>query len=130
MSADDFVSVENLRSQIVYRKVNTMNQKVDWLSIRWIRICQEKPFEIKYRYSHNTLEAWKTLDVRKKRQGRPSDIGRVQLTPLYTGQRQLNENKLRDLRELLQFIPPVYQEFYSSLTSTTEEDALSEAEDE
>ena len=37
------------------------------------------PFEIHYRYRHNTLEAWKTVDVRNKRQGRPTDIGQVHL---------------------------------------------------
>ena len=120
MSTDDFVSIQNVRSQIVYRKKNTQKQKVDWLSMRWLQVSEEKPFEIRYRYSHNTLEAWKTLNVRKQRPGRPVDIGRVELVPLYTGPRPLNDNKVKDLRLLVQFIPPIHHSFYLSLDTATE----------
>ena len=130
MSSDDFVSNENVRSQIVYHKVNTNKEKVDWLSIRWLQIREENPFEIRYQYSHNTLEAWKTLDVRNKRPGRPAGLGRVELVPLYTGPRPLNESKLKDLKELMQFVPPVYHEFYSSLESATAEQPSSDGEDD
>ena len=35
MATSDFVTTEAIRSQIVYRKVNTHNEKVEWLNIRW-----------------------------------------------------------------------------------------------
>ena len=82
ITTEDFVSTRNVRSEIVYRKTNTNGNKVEWLNIRWLQVSKDKPFEIQYRYSHNTLEAWKTLDVRRKRQGRPSDLGSVSLVPL------------------------------------------------
>lgn len=47
------------------------------------------------------------LDVRNKRPGRPVDIGHVELSPLYTGPCALNPSKYEDLRQLMQFIPPV-----------------------
>ena len=61
MKRADFVSTKTIRSEIVYRKVNTKKEKVDWLSIRWLQLRKEKPYEIRYRYSHNTLEAVRML---------------------------------------------------------------------
>ena len=118
MTTEDFTSTRNVRSEIVYRKTNTNGNKVEWLNIRWLQVSKDKPFEIQYRYSHNTLEAWKTLDVCRKRQGRPSDLGSVSLVPLYRGFRPINVKKLQDLLALIDFIPPVHHAFYNELEST------------
>ena len=114
----------------MYRKVNTKKEKVEWLKIRWLQVSQDKPFQIRYRYSHNPLEVWKTLDVRKKRQGRPLDIGRVLLSPLYSGFRPINVKKLQDLHSLMKFIPPIHHSFYDHLQSTVEDNSGSEDEEE
>ena len=102
---------------------------MEWLGIRWLQIRKEKPFEIQYRYRHNTLEAWKILDVCKKRVGRPVDLGTAALTPLYSCPRAINAKKLQDLQVLLQFIPPVHHTFYNGLQSTAREESGSEEED-
>ena len=129
MEIQDFVSIENVKSSIVYRKVNTHKEKVNWLDIRWIRVSKDHPFQMQYRYSHNTLEAWKVLDVQPKRQGRPPDTGRATLEPLYMNERCLQSNKLSDLKELMQFIPPVHHSFYTKLLEQpTESSAASEGE--
>ena len=129
MAMGDFVLVQNVRSSIVYRKVNTNKDKVNWLGIRWIRVSKDCPLELRYRYSHNTLEAWKVLDLRPRRQGRPPDLGRAVLLPLYTSERRLQSSKLQDLQDLLQFIPPVYHPFYNSLVPQST-DGDSESSDE
>ena len=113
MSMDDFVSIENIRALIVHRKMNTQRQKVNWFDIRWLQVSKDKPFEIRYRYSLNSLEAWKTLDLRKKRPGRPADIGRVELAPLYSRPCTLSDEKLRDLRILMEFVPPIYHTHFT-----------------
>ena len=87
----------------MYRKVNTKKEKVEWLKICWLQVSQEKPFQIRYQYSHNPLEVGKTLDVCKKRQGRPLDIGGVSLSPLFSGFRPINVKKLQDLHSLMEF---------------------------
>ena len=126
MVKEDFVSTKNIRSEIVYRKVNTKKEKVEWLNIRWLQLRKDKPYEIRYRYSHNTLEAWKILDVQRKRPGRPSDPGRLSLEPLYDDARPIDSKKLKDLQELMDFIPPVHHAFYDELQSST--DVISESE--
>lgn len=49
MSTSDFFSIDNVKSLIVHCKTNTHKEKVDWLSIRWLQVRAEKPFEIYYR---------------------------------------------------------------------------------
>lgn len=56
-------------------------------------------FEIPYRYSHNALEPWKILDVQRKRAGRPEDLRRIALVPLYTHPHPINAKKLQDLQK-------------------------------
>ena len=67
------------------------------------------------RYSHNTLETWKVLDIKRKQPGRPVDMGQVTLPPLYTGPLSLKVNKLQVLQQLLAYIPPSLQ---STMTFT------------
>ena len=68
MEQDNFVSLARLKENIVNRKVTLKKQKVDWLSIRWIQVTKDKPFAFKYRCSLNSLEQWKVVDVKRKRQ--------------------------------------------------------------
>lgn len=119
MAMSDFVSVQAIRSEIVYRKINTKKEKVEWFNIRWLQLQKDNPLMIRYRYSYNTLEVWKVLDLRKRRVGRPVDIGRLHLTPLYSSPRPINAKKLEDLNTLMQFIPPVHHAFYTGLESTS-----------
>ena len=68
MERDNFVSLASLKENIVNRKVTLKKQKVDWLSIRWIQVIKDKPFAFKYHCSLNSLEQWKVVDVKRKRQ--------------------------------------------------------------
>jgi hypothetical protein len=76
-----------------------------------------------YRYTHNTLEYWKVVDIKKKRKaGRPLDLGTLTLEDLYSGPRAINKKKAEDLKQLLCFIPPIHHSFYTSLTTEAEQD--------
>ena len=110
--------------------MNTNGEKVNWLDIRWVRISQDHPYKIQYRYSHNALEVWKVLDLLPKRPGRPSNIGRITLVPLYTTARCLQESKLHDLKALLEFVPPIYHAFYNTLLEESAESNGSESAEE
>ena len=57
----------------------------------------EEAFRDNDNYSLNSFEAWKILDLCKRRTGRPAHIGRVVLQPLYSGPCQLSKKKLADL---------------------------------
>ena len=117
MTQADFFSTAQLTSMIVNRKVDNNGEKIDWLSIRWLRVEKDSPLSFKCRYTLNTMEAWKTVDLHPKRPGRPADMGSVSLEPLYSAPRPIKPAKLRDLMALKCYIPPVNHDFYDSLTS-------------
>ena len=129
METDSFVSLKPLKGAIVNRKVNTIGGKVEWLKIHWIAVSKDKPLEFRYRYSNNALKCWKTVNLQHKTKRCPLDMGRITLPPLYSAPRPINKKKVDDLLELLNFIPPVYHEFYRQLetisgtTSDSEEEA-------
>ena len=93
---------------------------MEWLKIQWVSVSKDKPLQFQYWYSHNTLEVWKTVNLKRKTQGRPPDFGRLTLPSLYTVPRAINK-KLDDLLELLQFVPPIYHSFYTNLDGSAEE---------
>ena len=66
MKQVDFVSLKTLTEDIVNRKVTVNKTKVNWLSMRWIRVTQDKPFAFKYWCSLNDLEQWKKVDVKRR----------------------------------------------------------------
>lgn len=129
MNREDFVSLQVLKKSIVNRKINIHNLKVEWLKIRWICVDHNEPLRFKYWYSHNTLEAWKTVDLKRKGKGRPPNMGRVELLPLYTRPRAIKVAKMNDLLQLLDYVPPVHHAFYRGLTSTQEDTGNSEESD-
>lgn len=86
--------------------------------MQWIRVSREEPFVIKYRYSHNTLEAWKAIDVKRRTRGRSVDMGKVALPPLYDGLRPIKAAKLCDLLQLLVYVLPIHHSFYRELRGT------------
>ena len=130
MTQDDFFGIKELKEHITNRKKTVNKCKVDWLSIRWIRVTESKPFAFQFRCSLNELESWKVVDVKKRARGRPVDMGRLTISPLYSGPRQIKQAKLDDLISLLSFVPPAYHDFYKDLEKAGRSSADSEDEDE
>ena len=89
MEREDFVSLDPLKV-IVNREVNTHYAKVEWLKIHWIAVSKEQPLQFRYRYSNNSLERWKTVDLKRKTKGRPPDMGKIVLPVLYSRPRIMN----------------------------------------
>ena len=121
MEQAHFLSMQPLVELITNRKVTVTGRKVEWLNMHWIRVEKDKPYMFKYRLSHNDLEEWNEVDLRPRRAGRPQDMGRVSLPPLYPSSRPINVAKLKDLHSLLHYVPPVHHDFYKALKSHEEE---------
>ena len=134
MKREDFVSLKPLKAVIVNRIVNIHGAKVEWLKIHWIAVSKEQPLQFCYRYSNNTLERWKTVDLKPKSKGRPTDMGKIVLPALYTRPRIVNAKKVSDLMELLNYVPPIFHEFYEQLqrgnSSDSEEESSPSSDEE
>jgi len=59
------------------------------------------------------------VNLRQRGEGRPPDLGRIQLLRLYTTARAINDAKKADLSQL-DFIPPLYHGFYNTLLASTD----------
>ena len=96
---EDFFAINKLTQyyNIVNRKQNKDKQKVNWLKFLWIRVEKSAPLIYKYRTSHNELEQWQVVNLKPVRRGRPADIGRASLQPLYGGPRAIHQ-KVDDLK--------------------------------
>ena len=128
MERETFVSLQPLKDAIVNRKKNTEKGKVEWLKIRWINVDKDHPLQFRYRYTHNELEEWKVVDVKRVSKGRPPDVGKIKLPLLYATPRKIKKAKLKDLIELLVFIPPIFHDFYKQLNGSEDADSETEAE--
>ena len=130
MNREDFVSLKPLKAAIVNCKKNTVGGKVKWLKMHWISVNKDKPLQFQYKYSNNPLECWKTV---KKTKGRPVNMGRITLPLLYDRPRAINPNKVSDLLELLDFVPPIHHPFYRCInrgTTDSGSESNSESSDE
>lgn len=50
---NDFFSTKSLEKQITNRKIDTTNQKVEWLKIQWLNYKNDQHFKFNYKYSNN-----------------------------------------------------------------------------
>ena len=94
MKREDFVSLKPLKATIVNRKKNTVHGKVEWLKMHWISVSKDKPLQFRHKYSINTQECWKTVNLQCKTKGRPPDMGRIVLCHLYDGPRPIKKEKV------------------------------------
>ena len=105
MQLQDFVNIKSLKSYIVNRKVNTSGEEVELLNIHCFRVEKSEELTFKYRYTLNDMEPWKTVDLKPKRRGRPSNIGNAKLVPLRSTKRSIKKAKLDDLLSLFSYVP-------------------------
>ena len=128
MSRQDFLDLKAFSRCIINRKKNEDGENVQWLKMKWIRVKKSQPLKFQYHFSHNELEAWKTVDLRRR--GHTCDIGKFQLTRLYDRPRKVSSLKLSDIRDLMDYVPPVYQKFYKELDSKESDLDTSSIDDE
>lgn len=125
LSHSDFYDLRDVADKILFNRTRDENgHSVSWLTIKWFRFVRgEFKVYFKYDVEEEKFECLNVLDHHKKK------LNRDLLLPLklaYPGRLPISVVKKRDLLELLKkgVIPPVYENFYTSLpTSKTEKDA-------
>lgn len=112
MTTDDFVSTKKLENNITNRKVTAEKSKVKWLSIQWLLYHKIHPFSIFFKYSNNPEVLFENVNIKKRNS---INIADLELDLLYPLGKQISVEKKKDLIELLQYIPPVYHDFYNNI---------------
>lgn len=107
MTSSDFVSVEKMNDSI---KVSVVGIS----KFQWIHFEKNKPYILFYKNCLNEDLPFQQMDLREsKNAGRPS--AKFTVTPLYESLLPITTKKYKDLQTLLQFLPPIYHDFYTNL---------------
>lgn len=118
MSDEDFVSVDVLNS---YFKDTVQGIR----SMQWLRFEKEHPETLFFRtISANIVEEFETYSMKLTRRGRKPTFLRD--LPPETKKPALKQAKLKNILELLEFVPPEYHEFFQSLPQHRQNDQAEE----
>lgn len=123
MKASDFITSDYVTALLTNRKKGEQ-ELVQWLKIRCLRVRKNTPYTMEYKYSHSDLVPFESVNFKKGHIKKGSPVGTstyplysVVLQPKYPNGRPLPLPKKADLGSLLEFVPPVYHEFYQKLFS-------------
>lgn len=115
MNKSDFFSTIKLEKNITHRKIDVDKSKVEWLKIQWLRFSFEMPYKIFFKYSNNDIAQFSELNLEKRN---TTLIANLDL--LYPNGNCINPLKKKDLLCLLDYVPPIYHEFYKSLKTNAQ----------
>jgi hypothetical protein len=111
MRSSDFIDLTAMSNQLCNRKKDTDGNKVSWLNIQTIRFTHDTPGIMKIQYVCGPDGPWFYADLRKTCHSTVA----MKLIKASSEPRKLNLKKIKDLRSLMPFIPPVYHAFYAAL---------------
>lgn len=115
---DEFYDLEKLTSCIIENTtLDTKNNKVKWLKIKWMRFQKTQPYILQYKYNPEEIEFKKMDTSKSKRIGRKTLWENVSLISKYSKRLPISEAKKKDLQYLLKtkIIPSHYKHFYDNL---------------
>ena len=111
------------RKKLVCKKKSDDGHKISWMTIKWLHFESKAPNTM---FCKRTLaEDFEFFSVSYEHRSGQSSFASFKLKPLYTSARKLKPSKVKDLLNLLPFIPPIYHSFYISIkraTDTSKED--------
>jgi hypothetical protein len=83
MERNYFKNTAVIEENMVNRKKTDSGDKVEWLKIKEMRFKMEAPGLMEYKYAHNSLVSFDSVNLNKRWKGRPSNLGSLILTTLY-----------------------------------------------
>lgn len=113
MQKEDFYSTKSIESKITNRKSDVHGNKVNWLTFRIIRIEKEHPFSIFTKTTFSEDEPYHEINLGKKLRGRPLQKFQPSLEILYPNGKEISVKKLKDIKQLMSFVPLDAREFYN-----------------
>lgn len=128
MNYDDFYNFKDLEQEMIKnQKVNTLNESVQWLKIKWLRFQKSEPFIIQYKYELLEDEFMEINIHQKKIRTRianptpRSDWGSTNLKLKNSKPIPISDAKKKDQIFLLSkgVIPADYKSFIDNLPSTS-----------
>lgn len=117
MEKEDFISTRKIEKEITNRKKSVLENKINWLRMKQIKIVKDKPYSIfiKSDYEGNTYEE---INIKKGKGRIPTSRSHFcnNLESLWPHGKAIPTPKLKDIKSYLDLIPAVDQAFYTTLT--------------
>lgn len=115
MEEEDFFTSSELEKLIVNRKKDASKDKINWFSFRSILYRIEDPFILTFK----TDDSEEEYSINLAREGvNEQTFKKCSLHCLYPGGKEITTEKLRDLMQLLKYVPAEFHSFYSTIRST------------
>lgn len=129
MLSKDFFGISNVEKNITNRKISVNGEKINWLTIRSIKITKDEPFLL-YIQQNSFDDPIQEVNIKKLTRGRPTQNYSqenvfLNLVELWPQGKAIAEPKLANLREMYHLIPSDCLSFYQKLNGNAniEEDA-------
>lgn len=122
MSSKDFFGIANVEKNITNRKISVSGEKINWLTIRSIKITKDEPF-ILYIQQNSFDDPIQEVNIKKLTRGRRTTTTTqnssknifLNLVELWPQGKAIAEPKLANLREMYHLIPLDCLSFYQKL---------------
>ena len=113
---------------VTVRKTTEDGSKVEWMKIQWISIRKSEPLKMFFKYTVQDDAVFSCVSFKKKAFGQTEFTD--PLTQLYEQQpRALSQEKVKDAKKLLKYVPQVYHLWYCRLEANTVDTAIHMYED-
>lgn len=109
----DFVSILTLNNYIKDPKTTTEKQPIKWRDIKWFSYNKAETFQFCFKNNLQDYYPFHKTEKCFKNVGRP--LHNLTLEPLYQEKLKIKYEKWENLLKLLDFIPPIYHQFYKEL---------------
>ncbi|KAK4875952.1 hypothetical protein RN001_012374 [Aquatica leii] len=80
---------------------------------------KNQPYKIFYKETLNEEFPFEVINLLPNRKGIPTNFKNNPLEPLYESPLPVNKKKKKNMEEFFQFIPPVYQQYFKNIITTT-----------
>ena len=118
--AHKFVDVGSLQDIFSVKPKDTTGERFLISKVHVLQFDHRYPLVGFYKNSHSPSEAFKQFDLKTNRSHTDPFAG-VDFPPLYPNGVEIASKKYNDLQALLEFVPPVYQDFYKGLRHVASE---------
>ena len=112
LDQNDIFSVKQLQNQIVKKNILDNKEKLKFSKICCFKFTSENP-NILY-VKHVLNEEYKTVNIGKKGIRKSIQLSR-DLRNKYNNPVPINQKKIQNLARLIQYIPPIYHEYYVNI---------------
>nr|CAI5837346.1 unnamed protein product [Callosobruchus analis] len=116
MEASNFVSLDVFNSFIKDPKHDCEGRPLGWRTIKWFSYSKDEAYSFKFKATLSDEYPFLYSEKYFNKKGRPPM--NVSLPPLYPKPRTIKYAKWENLQQLLDFIPPIYHDFYKNLPHT------------